>query len=581
MNITEHISAFLKTGKTLEIPNIGAFTASRVEAHYDEQTSTFHPTGMEVKYNPTCTGGNSIVEFIAEKECVGMATATQLWKNYASAIADKISADGAVTLKGLGTITADGDRYSFAPDAATDDGDQHIKAPIAGVRQFVPSRDEENPFAAFSRPLKPIEPEPEPEPIPEPKAEEQPVPEPEPEPEPELEPKAEEQPEPEPLPEPIPEPEPEPLPEPIPEPEPEPEPMPQPIADPEALEENNAEDNAEDNDDDDDDDDEDYYDTNEGNQTKEKKKCRWWIWLLALLVLLCGCGLAYFMLPESSPLKQKANEILERVIPPSGSKHSKTIDIESMLSNTEMDQTSTADYSNNGGNGIFKMAGPFTFSSNTIEYESGEVSAACEDVSDAMADYVTSFLKKERYSKAYTYMMREIDGYTRTRMNELLDGTGYAPDRFVIYDDYIHQRCLSTLKSAKSRRSVATVIGELLNDDDAMLRSLLDNVLMNQDIEQDGKVVVNTEPKKPAGPRVPVYNFSKHGFDIIAGFYINYQTAEDLAFKMRNQGCDAYIIDINKLYYVSLGSTQTRTAAEKLYAHLSEWYTGDMAIKRW
>ena len=74
---------------------------------------------------------------------------------------------------------------------------------------------------------------------------------------------------------------------------------------------------------------------------------------------------------------------------------------------------------------------------------------------------------------------------------------------------------------------------------------------------------------------------SKQGFDIIAGFYINRNTANKMANRLHSQGCDAYIIEKNDGYYVSMGSAPTRTKAEALYNHLKSWYDGDMAIKQW
>ena len=72
---------------------------------------------------------------------------------------------------------------------------------------------------------------------------------------------------------------------------------------------------------------------------------------------------------------------------------------------------------------------------------------------------------------------------------------------------------------------------------------------------------------------------SKQGFDIIAGFYLNKGTAAKMTARLHEQGCDAYIIEKNDMYYVSMGSAPTRTKAEALYNHIKSWYDGDIVIK--
>lgn len=615
MNITDHIASYIQQGHPLESPGVGTLSLSHVKAHYDEASQTYYPSSESIEYSPTTGNGNGIVRYIAEKECVGLVTGEQMWKNYTSAIHSQLQKEGAIHLKGIGTLrcTSD-DGYEFESEAAF--SGSRIKKPIAGVRQFVPSRDAENPFNAFNRPLQPIEPEPEPEPIPEPEPEPAPVPEPEPvpvpepEPTPVPEPEPVPQPEPEPVPEtepePVPETEPEPVPETEPEPVPEPEPEPVPdtvpetepepeVATPSMLMDNtpsSEEDNYENDDDDDDneesiapivnsnDDTQSFSTQSEETDTtsgRKRRKCRWWLWLIIiLLVLLLGCVAAYFVLPDNNSLKQKANGIIGKVFP-TMQKSAKTtdLDIESMLSNTEGNASAETEYV--AANELFSMASLYTFSTNTLEFDQGEISDACSDIEHTMSSYVQQFLKEQRYSKAYSYMMREINDYARTRLDVLLDGTGFAPDRLVPYNDFIHNYCYDYLKSVKNRRSQAQVVGELL--DATLLSELLDNVLNREEIPSDQLTARPKQPVEPAGPRVPVYKQSKQGFDVIAGFYINYQFAEDLAYNLRSQGCDAYIIDLNKLYYVSLGSAPTRTAADKLYNHLKGWYSGDMSIK--
>ena len=74
---------------------------------------------------------------------------------------------------------------------------------------------------------------------------------------------------------------------------------------------------------------------------------------------------------------------------------------------------------------------------------------------------------------------------------------------------------------------------------------------------------------------------SKQRFDVIEGFYINKDTADKMVSRLHAQGCDAYIIEKNDGFYVSLGSASTYTKAEALFNHLKSWYDGDIAIRQW
>ena len=74
---------------------------------------------------------------------------------------------------------------------------------------------------------------------------------------------------------------------------------------------------------------------------------------------------------------------------------------------------------------------------------------------------------------------------------------------------------------------------------------------------------------------------SKQGFDIIAGVFANKGNADQLCRELKASGCDSYIINRDGLYYVSMGSAASKTAAEALYKHIRSWYKEDINIKQW
>ena len=129
-----------------------------------------------------------------------------------------------------------------------------------------------------------------------------------------------------------------------------------------------------------------------------------------------------------------------------------------------------------------------------------------------------------------------------------------------------------------------------------VLDELLDKMVAELGLEADANApraaeaqpVVAKPADKPAvaqaeeAPvRVNMEQNSKLGFDIIAGFYLDRATAARLTARLHELGSDAYIIEKNNMYYVSMGSAKNRTAAEALFKHIKSWYDGDIAIKQW
>jgi cell division septation protein DedD len=127
------------------------------------------------------------------------------------------------------------------------------------------------------------------------------------------------------------------------------------------------------------------------------------------------------------------------------------------------------------------------------------------------------------------------------------------------------------------------------------LDGILDRMVQELGLEPDAAVPGNaaaatpapavrkTAEKEPTEAPVTVNmeQNSKQGFDIIAGFYLDRDRAARLTARLHELGSDAYIIEKNDMYYVSMGSAKDRTSAEALFNHIKSWYDGDIVIKQW
>ena len=293
----------------------------------------------------------------------------------------------------------------------------------------------------------------------------------------------------------------------------------------------------------------------------DKKRRIWPIILIILaLLLLCG-GAAYYLLSRNN-----------------GAKPATTTE-----STTHIDAPAVT---------------PFTFNPDMIDYSGREIAEQGDMVCIYMRDYINTYLADRGFSSARVPMMDRIRQYANERLEQML-GERFAVQRLLSYDDYIYNYNESFLKNRYARSCRGKVQSELMSYRalDDMLYRLADELGLQpgnggqktaaevQQVKADEQKTI--ERRKQAAPPTdsPVYVYvekgSKQGFDLIAGFYLNKNTAAKMTAKLHDMGCDAYIIEFNDLYYVSMGSASSQTAAEALYKHVKSWYDGDLVIKKW
>lgn len=597
MNIPELIVEQLRQGKPVAIPGMGTLKSVLREPYHDPTTSTYYPASHTVAFVDGQEGDNSLVQALAARECVSESVAQQMWRNYTDALEDKLKAEGSHTFPGLGTISLDGGKFSFAAaaDLALDAGGDR-ETPLQGVKTYNHD-DEEDPFAQFDeetvraeeeaeRLRKEAEAEAERQRLEaeaeaerqrlaaEAEAERQRL---EAEAEAERQRKeAEEQKEEwqrileEPVPQ---EPETDNNPE-IPEEE---------VAAEVARSMDDETDVEPEETEDDTDMAVDFEDEEEqrriaeldampeateepeadNEQPEKKKKNRWWlILLLLLLLLLLGAGACYkFGVCDKLFAKQPATTEHTHVNAPA----------ENSL----------------------------TFNTDLINYTTREMQLTSNLVCNNIADYINNFLANRGYTGARAAMMERVRQYSDRRMSELL-GERFAVQRFIPYDDYIYHFNEPYLKYKYANRSRVQVQSELM--DYALLDEILEQMVAELGLQRDGgaprtaaevrqvkadeqRVLENRRQAATEGQKAPVNvniaRDTKQGFDIIAGCYLNMQTATKMTARLYELGCDAYIIEKNDLYYVSMGSAATRTSAEALFRQVKSWYDGDVVIKEW
>lgn len=600
MNISDFIVELLKKGNAVELPGFGTLSPKEEQAHIDQQSGTFFPTRRTVAFDNKTVGNKEIVKQIAEHECVSDNVAEMMWKNYLDALKDKMERSGSHTFDGVGSIEKVGTAYGFTPIAGLNlDGDKHHTAPINNVNTYT-ATDDEDPFAVYEQPFG-TKPAPKVEAKPEPKVEATPkeviveeakpavaeVPaRPEPcvpvSPEPSVA-------------EPIHTEEPTAVATPTPEPQPKAEVEAQPKPKKEVKEattatheEHPAEtpkeathkaptamaqeqpSNAEkmlkelqempDN-------------TANDTHNKKQKKRRRRLWTIIIVLLLHLAGGAYYYFVFAPTHDKGLIAMVKDLFAKGETATPEPETIATITTNNEADNEKETEKE------IATSYNLFSFNTDLIEFEEGDIDVASDQVCDYLRDYISTFLSNKHYTTAIAPMMSRVKDYAQTRIGELYSTDRFVIQRFLPNEDYIYNYCYPSLKVRKANKSRTSVQAELM--DYAILEQILNEVVGELGLSPDQMAA-----PKPAEPQVvtPKYTAkfttkSKQGFDIVAGFYTSKASADKMANKLKGLGCDAYVIDRNHLYYVSMGSAPTRTAAESMFKHIKSWYSGDIAIR--
>ena len=272
--ITELIADHDQVG----LPGVGTFVAEVVPATFSDKGYTINPPYRRLSFHPSRTEDRLLADFYAASNGISKEAAEVYLKQFLQELKTVLKERKTIVLPGLGRLRATVENnFFFVPDADLDIFPDGFALKPLSLKTITENAE------PVEIPIRPIaaepEAEPEAEPQERPEAEPEPAPEPEvSEPAPATEPETVAEPEPEATPEPEPITEPELAVSPVPEPiaEPEPEPAPEPIAIPTPA-------------------------TEPEPTTKPRRRVRWWIPFLLLLVIAAVALLAFIIVAQVAP----------------------------------------------------------------------------------------------------------------------------------------------------------------------------------------------------------------------------------------------------------------------------------------
>ena len=617
MNITNYIVEFLKQGNIVEIKGIGTLSPKTISTRFDDETKTYFPTVQTVEFSTICNGNEQIISYIAKQEFIGVTTAEKLWENYIAALNDKLKVDGKHEFPEVGELILNAETgYTFNVFDGVNFSKATRNLPILDrVMTYELDAERENPFDKFDHPVIPSQQE-EASTVEEQPQEQEDVP---------LEDEKVEKEEPQ---------EQEYVEETI-------ETVNTTESDSETeenreseekiveMDNNNMEDKKEEQEEDgnqseasdlnksieEEIDEKDKHNVNDNKKKKKKGKKKKIIIPIIILLLLLLLGGAYYyfvvvkdmnipFINEKNETTEVAEANAESDIQSKEVENAEEIDSEESASDgiIEIEEVDTEESDEVEAKisdeevgaeaeeiaesdekvkrvDLFKGENSYTFDYTLVAIEDKDevIKSTCKVLVASMRPQIKSFLKKQRYSTAVEPMEERMNEYVIKRLKELFDDNFFHPARLMSYDNYITDYCTNNLQRQRISRAKKTIISEIQMND-IMLEFL--NELIEAGVVTKDKIVAPA-PKPKVVPTADIRLRSKQGFDIISGFFKSRDNAVKEAHRFSRRGADAYVIAKGNLYYVSLGSAPSQTAAEALLRQLKTWNKENMVIKKW
>lgn len=617
MNITNYIVEFLKQGNIVEIKGIGTLSTKTISTRFDDETKTYFPTVQTVEFSTICNGNEQIISYIAKQEFIGVTTAEKLWENYIAALNDKLKVDGKHEFPEVGELILNAETgYTFNVFDGVNFSKATRNLPILDrVMTYELDAERENPFDKFDHPVIPSQQE-EASTVEEQPQEQEDVP---------LEDEKVEKEEPK---------EQEYVEETI-----------ETVNTTESgseteenreseekiveMDNNNMEDKKEEQEEDgnqseasdlnksieEEIDEKDKHNVNDNKKKKKKGKKKKIIIPIIILLLLLLLGGAYYyfvvvkdmnipFINEKNETTEVAEANAESDIQSKEVENAEEIDSEESASDgiIEIEEVDTEESDEVEAKisdeevgaeaeeiaesdekvkrvDLFKGENSYTFDYTLVAIEDKDevIKSTCKVLVASMRPQIKSFLKKQRYSTAVEPMEERMNEYVIKRLKELFDDNFFHPARLMSYDNYITDYCTNNLQRQRISRAKKTIISEIQMND-IMLEFL--NELIEAGVVTKDKIVAPA-PKPKVVPTADIRLRSKQGFDIISGFFKSRDNAVKEAHRFSRRGADAYVIAKGNLYYVSLGSAPSQTAAEALLRQLKTWNKENMVIKKW
>ena len=116
MKISYHIFHLLQEHDCVIVPNFGAFVARNISAKISHDGSRIYPPNKEITFNKTLIKSDGLlINEISSNENISYEMANDKLNNWVVKSHKKISKQGYIEIKNIGSISLENDKYIFTP----------------------------------------------------------------------------------------------------------------------------------------------------------------------------------------------------------------------------------------------------------------------------------------------------------------------------------------------------------------------------------------------------------------------------------------------------------------------------------
>src|ERR1700754_3938235 len=131
MDIANYLSELLDRHGKISVPGLGYFTQVRVNGYYHDAEKQFYPPGYQIKFNPEPFDDDTLVQHIAEKKKISLASSKYFTEKYITGLKQEV-ASKEVPFANLGWFYTEHGQIAFKPNHNhNDDPEFYGYAPIA------------------------------------------------------------------------------------------------------------------------------------------------------------------------------------------------------------------------------------------------------------------------------------------------------------------------------------------------------------------------------------------------------------------------------------------------------------------
>lgn len=141
MDINQYIGAFLLKNKYCSLPGLGVFDLKKTNARTNNSEGTVEPPTYLITFNPIGSIDDTFASYIASKENVSIANASNNIKTYCVDVKNEVAKTGKFEIDNLGRFTMQNNKLSFQQSSDLNLGFEPVPAAFTEIKVSTPKEE--------------------------------------------------------------------------------------------------------------------------------------------------------------------------------------------------------------------------------------------------------------------------------------------------------------------------------------------------------------------------------------------------------------------------------------------------------